>query len=152
MAGWLSLESKTSIHLNQANIDQKRNNFFQWPHWPVSSLFLSWILMIIILPLSIAFVQAVDNCCSCLCKCCPTQCFPVIERTELQVDEGGNPIIDVEEQNTRENLPAWRLRRWFPNDFIWYLMKLIFSVIKPKIKWLWGKPFSVTESACSLLF
>ena len=47
---------------------------------------ISWVLIIVILPILIGFVQGVDKCCNFLCKCCPTKCFPVVERTELDVD------------------------------------------------------------------
>merc|ERR1712079_552493 len=39
------------------------------------ALLISWILMTTILPLSIAFVQAMDNYGKCLCICCSTKCF-----------------------------------------------------------------------------
>ena len=62
---------------------------------------ISWVLIIVVLPICIGFVQGVDKCCNCLCTitvtdfseakiclctCCPTKCFPVIQRTELDVD------------------------------------------------------------------
>ena len=49
-------------------------------------LVISWVLIIAILPILIGFVQGVDKFCNFLCKCCPTKCFPVVERTELDVD------------------------------------------------------------------
>ena len=48
---------------------------------------ISWVLIIVILPICIGFVQGVDKGCNCLCKCCPTKCFPVVERIELDVDQ-----------------------------------------------------------------
>ena len=66
---------------------------------------ISWIIILIILPMSIGFIHAVDNCCKCLCTCCPAKCFPVIERTELRVDNNGN-LVDVEEQSPFENLSS----------------------------------------------
>ena len=47
---------------------------------------ISWVLIIVILPILLGFVQGVDKFCNFLCKCCPTKCFPVVERTELDVD------------------------------------------------------------------
>ena len=115
---WIEVDDNWTLENVSSGFERmfKYNFFFRWPSWSwavsffggpfwaVSSLLMSWILMILILPLSITFVQAVDNCCSCLCKCCPTQCFPVIEKTQLQVDKKGNPIFDVEEQNKVVNL------------------------------------------------
>lgn len=46
---------------------------------------VSWVLIIVILPILIGFVQGVDKCCNCY-TCCPTKCFPVVERIELNVD------------------------------------------------------------------
>ena len=61
--------------------------------YPVFVL-ISGVLIFVILPILIGFVQGVDNCCNslfskakiCLCTCCPIECFPVVERVELDVD------------------------------------------------------------------
>ena len=71
------------------------------PFWMALSVIYSGVLFIVILPILIGFVQGVDKCCNCLCTitvtdfskakiclctCCPTECFPVVQRVELDVD------------------------------------------------------------------
>ena len=53
--------------------------------WEAGFVVISWVLTIVILPILIGFVQGVDKCCNCY-TCCPTKCFPVVERIELNVD------------------------------------------------------------------
>ena len=68
---------------------RKLSNFgvhFTKDEWESLPVVISWVLIIVILPILIGFVQGVDKCCNCLCKCCPTKCFPVVERAELDVD------------------------------------------------------------------
>jgi cytochrome bd-type quinol oxidase subunit 2 len=54
--------------------------------WETISVVLSFFLTIVILPTSIGFLQAVDNCCNSFCKCYPSKCFPVVQNSELDVD------------------------------------------------------------------
>ena len=51
-----------------------------------SSMVVSWIIMFFILPVILIFTQTLDKCKKCFCKCCQTRCFPVIESSELDVD------------------------------------------------------------------
>ena len=51
-----------------------------------SSMVASWIIMFFILPVILIFTQTLDKCKKCFCKCCQTRCFPVIESSELDVD------------------------------------------------------------------
>ena len=59
--------------------------------YPVFVL-ISGVLIFVILPILIGFVQGVDKCCNCTitvtdfskAKIC--ECFPVVERVELDVD------------------------------------------------------------------
>ena len=64
--------------------------------WVIGAVLISGVLMIVILPILIGFVQGVDKCCNSLCtitvtdlqndKVTVTKCFPVVERTKLDVD------------------------------------------------------------------
>ena len=69
--------------------------------WETIPVLISWVLIIVILPILIVFVQGVDKCYNCqftisvndfskakICSitCCPTDCFPVVERIKLDVD------------------------------------------------------------------
>ena len=60
------------------------SNFFNATTWEESAVFLS--LMLIILPMTIAFVQIIDIFSKNLCLFVPSNCFPVIEKTELEVE------------------------------------------------------------------
>ena len=58
---------------------------FGGDQWFIGSASISWVLTIVVLPISIGFVQAVDKCRK-FCTCWPTKCFPVVEKIELDVD------------------------------------------------------------------
>ena len=62
------------------------SNFLTAKTWEESAIFLSWILMLIILPMTIAFVQIIDKFSKNLCCFVSSNCFPVIEKTELDVE------------------------------------------------------------------
>ena len=67
---------------------QEVSDFGKDPHiyyWEPQAAIISLVLTTVVLPILIGFVQAVDKCQKC-CTCCPTKCFPVIQRTELDVD------------------------------------------------------------------
>ena len=60
---------------------------FGGDQWFIGSALISWVLTIVVLPISIGFVQAIDKWkCRKFCTCWPTKCFPVVEKTELDVD------------------------------------------------------------------
>ena len=86
------LWTETSQDWTMARFQERLNslmvssNFFNAKTWEESAVFLSWILMLIILPITIAFVQMIDNCSKSLCCFVPSNCFPVIEKTELDVE------------------------------------------------------------------
>merc|ERR1740129_1778192 len=79
----------TSLDWDMARFQDRLNslmvssNFFTAKTWEESAVFLSWILMLIILPMTIAFVQIIDNFSKNLCSFVSSNCFPVIEKTEL---------------------------------------------------------------------
>ena len=53
--------------------------------WAAAAVLISWFLTIIVLPILIWFVQSVDKYRH-FFTCCPTMCFPVVQRSELDVD------------------------------------------------------------------
>ena len=82
----------TSLDWDMARFQDRLNslmvssNFFTAKTWEESAVFLSWILMLIILPMTIAFVQIIDNFSKNLCSFVSSNCFPVIKKTELDVE------------------------------------------------------------------
>ena len=63
----------------------KEADLFTPETWEESSMILSWSLMIVVLPLTIIFVQHIDSCNNFICKCCQKNCFPVIKKKELDI-------------------------------------------------------------------
>ena len=82
----------TSLDWDMARFQDRLNslmvssNFLTAKTWEESAVFLSWILMLIILPMTIAFVQIIDNFSKNLCSFVSSNCFPVIEKTELDAE------------------------------------------------------------------
>ena len=52
----------------------------------VTFFFISWINLVFFLPIFIGFLQAVEKCCCCLYEPCQIKCFPVIQKTKLNVE------------------------------------------------------------------
>ena len=78
--------------------------------WMAVAVLVSWVLTIVALPICIGFVQSVDKYRN-FFTCCPTICFPVIQRSELDVDnmdkiEGRSESQRVPVLFGGHNLPA----------------------------------------------
>ena len=52
----------------------------------VTFIFISWIALLVFLPIFIGFLQAVEKCCCCLNEPCQINCFPVIQKTKLNIE------------------------------------------------------------------
>ena len=83
---------------------------FKGPGWAAAAVLISWFLTIVALPICIGFVQSVDKYRN-FFTCCPTMCFPVIQRSELDVDnmdkiEGRSESQRVPVLFGGHNLPA----------------------------------------------
>ena len=67
-----------------------------------SYIFTSWIILLFTLPIFILFIQAVEKCCCCLYEPCQIKCFPVFQKTKLNV-ENMNDLENGEENNDEES-------------------------------------------------
>ena len=65
----------------------------------VSYIFISWINLFF-LPIFIGFLQAVEKCCCCLYEPCQIKCFPVIQKTKLNVENMEHGEENNDEEST----------------------------------------------------
>ena len=93
--------------VSEFNVSLK--NGFEGYGWAAAAVLISWLLTIVALPICIGFVQSVDKYRN-FFTCCPTVCFPVIQRSELDVDnmdrvEGRSENLGVPVLFGGHNLP-----------------------------------------------